>query len=347
MSFAGDRPRLYFNVISTTAAIRIRSHGGPDLLQWEEVELAPVAAGEVRVRHTAIGVNYSDVNVRRGGFYLAHRPAFPLTLGNEASGVVQEVGPGVDDMKVGDRVCYAGMHGEFYEQTGAYAEVRNVPADRLLKIPDDITDQQAAALLLKGLTASMIINRLFRPRPGDAVLLHAAASGVGLILCQWARCLGATVIGTVGLPDKARIAREHGCDHTVLYREEEFVEATRRLVPAGVSAVFDGVGKDTFIRSLDCVRPFGLMINYGNASGHVPPFDLLWLARKSISVCRPGVGSYTRDIRTMRQAGAELFDLLRTGVLRTRFATYPLRDAAAAHRDLEGRRVSGSILLLP
>ena len=330
-----------------TRAIRIHAHGGPDVLRWEEIDLPPAAEGDVCVRHTAIGVNYSDVNVRRGGFYLAHSPAFPLTLGNEAAGVVESVGPGVAGVKAGDRVCYAGMRGEFYEHTGAYAEARNVPAERLLRIPDGMSDEQAAAVLLKGLTASLMINRLFKPAPQDTVLLHTAAGGVGLILCQWAKHLGATVIGTVGSPDKARIAGEHGCDHTILYRDEDFVEATRKLAPAGVSAVFDGVGQDTFMRSLACVQTFGLMVNYGNASGHVPPFDLLVLARKSVSVCRPGVGAYIRDVQTLRQAAAELFELVRTGVLKTQITTYSLRDAAEAHRDLEARKVSGSLVLVP
>jgi len=336
------------NVSSMTRAIRIHGNGGPEVLRWEEVELPAVGPGEARVRHTAIGINYSDVNVRRGGFYLAHKVSFPLTLGNEAAGVVESVGPGVTDVKVGDRVCYAGMRGEFYEQTGAYAEARNVFADRLVPIPEGVSDQQAAAMLLKGFTASLIINKLFKPKPGDSVLIHTAAAGVGILLCQWSKHLGATVLGTVGSPEKARIARAHGCDHTILYRELDFVEETKKLVPEGVSVVFDGVGKDTFVRSLGCVRPFGLMVNYGNASGHVPPFELLLLARGSVSICRPGVSSYTRDVPTMRRAAAELFELVRQGALKIEIGrTYPLKDAAAAHRDLEGRRATGSILLVP
>jgi NADPH2:quinone reductase len=272
----------------------------------------------------------------------------PITLGNEAAGVVESVGPGVTDVKVGDRVCYAGMRGEFYEQTGAYSEQRNVFADRLVPIPEGVSDQQAAAMLLKGFTASLIINKLFKPKPDDTVLIHTAAAGVGIILCQWSKHLGATVIGTVGSSDKARIAREHGCDHTILYRDADFVEETRKLVPGGVSVVFDGVGKDTFVRSLGCVRPFGYMVNYGNASGHVPPFELLLLARASVSICRPGVSSYTRDVPTMRQAAAELFGLVRKGALTIEIGqTFALKDAAEAHRALEGRKVTGSILLIP
>jgi NADPH2:quinone reductase len=328
--------------------MRIHANGGPEALRWEDVALPPPGPGEAQVRHTAIGVNYSDVNVRRGGFYLAHKAVMPITLGNEAAGVVEAVGQGVTDVKVGDRVCYAGMHGEFYEQTGAYAQARNVFADRLVTIPDGVSDQQAAAMLLKGFTASLIINKLFKPKPGDTVLIHTAAAGVGIILCQWSKHLGATVLGTVGSAEKARIAREHGCDHPILYRDADFVEETKKLVPGGVSVVFDGVGKDTFVRSLGCVRPFGTMVNYGNASGHVPPFELLLLARGSVSICRPGVSSYTRDVPTMRQAAAELFDLVRKGALRIEIGrTYALADAAEAHRDLEGRKTTGSILLIP
>jgi NADPH:quinone reductase len=331
-----------------TKAIRLHAHGGPDVLRWEDVDLPAPGPGVARVRHTAIGVNYSDVNVRRGGFYLAHKPVFPLIPGNEAAGVVDSVGAGVSEVKPGDRVCYAGMRGEFFEDSGAYAEVRNVYADRLVKIPEGVTDQQAAAIMLKGFTASLIINKLFKPKPGDSVLIHTAAAGVGIILSQWSKHLGATVLGTVGSPDKARIAQAHGCDHPILYRDQDFVAEAKKLVPAGVSVVFDGVGKDTFVRSLGCVRPFGLMVNYGNASGHVPPFELLLLARGSVSICRPGVSSYTRDVPTMRRAAAELFELVRSGALKIEIGrTHPLKDAIEAHRDLEGRKVTGSILLIP
>jgi NADPH:quinone reductase len=331
-----------------TKAIRVHAHGGPDVLRWEDVGLPAPGPGEARVRHTAIGVNYSDVNVRRGGFYLAHKPTFPLVPGNEAAGVVESVGADVSEVKPGDRVCYAGMRGEFFEDSGAYAEARNVYADRLVKIPPGVSDQQAAAIMLKGFTASLIINKLFKPKPGDSVLIHTAAAGVGIILSQWSKHLGATVLGTVGSPEKARIAQAHGCDHPILYRDQDFVAEAKKLVPAGVSVVFDGVGKDTFVRSLGCVRPFGLMVNYGNASGHVPPFELLLLARGSVSICRPGVSSYTRDVPTMRQAAAELFELVRTGALTIEIGrTLPLKDAVEAHRDLEGRKVTGSILLIP
>ncbi len=331
-----------------TKAIRIHAHGGPDVLRYEDIDLAPPGPGQARVRHTAIGVNYSDVNVRRGGFYLNKTWPFPVILGNEAAGVVESVGAGVTDVKAGDRVVYAAMHGEFYDDTGAYADARNVFADRLVKIPDGVSDQQAAAMMLKGLTASLIINKLFKPKPGDTVLIHTAAAGVGVILCQWSKHLGATVIGTVGSPAKAEIARGHGCDHPILYREVDFVTATKAIVPEGVSVVFDGVGKDTFVKSLGCVRPFGAMVNYGNASGHVPPFELLLLARGSITISRPGFSSYARNIETMRGGAAELFELVKRGALKIEIGkTFPLKDAAAAHPEMEGRKSAGSILLVP
>jgi NADPH2:quinone reductase len=332
-----------------TKAIRIHANGGPEVMRWEEHELPAPAAGEARVRHTAIGINYSDVNVRRGGFYLARPLRFPLIIGNEAAGVVESVGPGVTDVAPGDRVVYAGMRGEFFEETGAYAEARNVPADRLIKLPDGMSDRTAAAMMVKGFTASLIINRIFRPKPGDAILIHTAASGVGLILCQWSKHLGATVIGTVGSHAKAQIAQAHGCDHTILYREVDFVDAVRKIVPGGVAAVFDGVGKDTFVPSLGCVRPFGMLVNYGNASGHPPPIDLLQLAKRgSLSVSRPALSSLTADVPSMRAAAAELFDLVGRGALKIAIGrSYALRDAAAAHRDIENRQSHGSMLLIP
>lgn len=331
-----------------TRGIRIYATGGTEEMRWEEFELPPPNAGEVRIAHTAIGINYSDINVRRGGFYLKHAVTFPLILGNEAAGVVESIGPGVSDLKIGDRVVYAGMHGEFYEMTGAYAEKRNVPADRLVKIPDGVTDQQAAAVMLKGFTASLIMNRLFKPKRGDHILIHTAAAGVGLLLCQWSKHLGATVIGTVGSKEKAAFARAHGCDHTILYREVDFVDSVKAIVPDGVAVVFDGVGKDTFIPSLACVRAFGLAVNYGNASGHVPPLDLLLLIKGSVSVCRPGVGSYIRDATTMREAATELFAMVLNGAIKVEIGgSYPLREAARAHDAIENRRASGSTLLIP
>jgi NADPH2:quinone reductase len=332
-----------------TKAIRIHANGGPEVMRWEDIALPAPAEGEARIRHTAIGINYSDVNVRRGGFYLARPLRFPLILGNEAAGVVESAGPGVADLRTGDRVAYAGMRGEFFEQTGAYAQARNVPAERLIKLPNGISDQQAAAMMVKGFTASLIINRIFRPKPGDAILIHGAAGGVGLILCQWSKHLGATVIGTVGSHEKAKIAKAHGCDHAILYRDADFVAAVKTLAKQGVTAVFDGVGRDTFMASLDCVRPFGMLVNYGNASGHPPPLDLLLLAKRgSLSVCRPALSSLTADVPAMRAAAAELFELVERGAIEIEIScTYALHDAAQAHRDIENRQSAGSMLLLP
>jgi NADPH2:quinone reductase len=332
-----------------TKAIRIYANGGPEVLRLEDIVVPPPGAGEARVRQTAIGINYSDINVRRGGFYIARPLQFPVIIGNEAAGVVEDVGPGVSNVKAGDRVAYAGMRGEFFEQTGAYVGTRNVPAERLLVLSEGVSEQQAAAMMVKGFTASLIINRIYRPKAGDVILVHTAAGGVGNILCQWCKHLGATVIGTVGSPEKAQVAKAHGCDHTVLYRDVDFVKAVKAIVPQGVSAVFDGVGKDTFTASLDCVRPFGMLVNYGNASGHPPPIDLLHLAKRgSLSVCRPALSSLTADVPVMRAAAAELFDLVACGALKIEIgATYPLQDAAQAHRDIEARKVAGSVLLLP
>jgi NADPH2:quinone reductase len=330
-------------------AVRMHRNGGPEVLVWEDVELPPPAAGKVRIRHGAIAFNFSDVNVRRGGFYIAKPLAFPVILGNEGAGVVIAIGPGVSSVRPGERVAYVGSGGPFYENTGSYAEERNVPASCLIKLPDHISDATAAALMLKGLTASLVINRTYRPKPADWVLIHAAASGVGLILVQWSKHLGATVIGTVGSADKARVAAAHGCDHTVLYREVDFVAAVRTLCPSGVAAVLDGVGKDVFVASLDCLRPFGILVNYGNASGHPAPLDLLLLAKKgSLSVSRPAFSHHIADPADARKAADELFDLVGRGVLKVEIGrSYRLSEAAAAHRDQEARVNAGSVILVP
>ncbi len=250
-------------------------------------------------------------------------------------------------MRRGDRVAYVGAGGPFYERTGAYAEERNLPASCLIPLPDAIDDKRAAAMMLKGLTASMVVNRCYRPKPGDTILVHGAASGVGLILCQWAKHLGARVIGTAGSRDKAEVAAAHGCDHALLY--DNFVAAVKKIAPAGVDAVFDGVGKDTFVASLDCTRPFGMLVNFGNTSGHVPPVDLILLSKKgSLAMSRPGISTYLGEPGVIETATAELFDLVTRGVLRIEIGrTYALSDAASAHRDLEARRNFGSVVLLP
>jgi NADPH2:quinone reductase len=330
-------------------AIRIHQNGGPEVMRFEDVDIAPPGPGEARLRHSAIGINFSDINVRRGGFYFGDGPRFPLGLGNEAAGVIEALGAGVTGFAVGERVAYAGMHGEFFADTGAYAQMRNVPAERLLKIPEGVSDQQAAAMLVKGFTAWLIVNRLHRPKPGDTILIHGIAGGVGLALCEWSKHLGATVIGTVGSPEKAALVKRHGCDHAILYRETDFTAAVKEIAPQGVAAVFDGVGKDTFHASLTCVRRLGMLVNYGNASGHPPPLDLLLLAKNgSLSVARPALSTVTADVPLMRQAAAELFELVARGALTFPVSrTYPLADAAQAHRDIEARKSAGSMLLMP
>lgn len=330
-------------------AVRIHSHGGPEVMRLEQIELPPPGRGEVRIRHTAIGLNFSDINVRRGGFYQSDPLPMPIILGNEASGIVSAVGEGVNNVHPGDRVGYCGTGSNFFVNTGAYADERNVPSARLLKLPDGVSDIQAAALMLKGLTAASIVNRVYTPKSGDVILIHAAASGVGLLLVQWSKHFGATVLGTVGNANKARLAKEHGCDHAILYRQEDFVAAAKRVAPQGVNAVFDGVGKDTFVKSFDCMAPFGMAVNYGNASGHVPPLDILQLSLKgSLSVCRVGVSQYLGDPVRYQQVAAELFDLAKRGILKTSsIRTFPLAEAARAHRDAEAAAEAGAVVLVP
>ena len=330
-------------------AIRIHSHGGPEVMQWEDVEIAPPGHGEARLRHTAIALNFSDINIRRGGFYQKDPLPMPLIPGNEAAGVVESVGPGVAEVKPGDRVGYVGVGAGFFAKTAAYAEYRNVPASRLARLPAAISDIQAASVMLKGLTASNIVNKIYRPETGDLVLIHAAASGVGLLLVQWCKHFGATVIGTVGNAEKARIAREHGCDHAILYRETDFVAEVKKIAPGGVRAVLDGVGLDTFEKSFDCAAPFGTLVNYGNASGHVPPIDIMQLSLKgTLSMWRPGVSHFLGDPARFRALSAELFDLVGKGVLKTvATRTYALRDARRAHEDAERAQFAGPVVLLP
>ena len=330
-------------------AMRIHSHGEPEVLAFEEIGIAPPPPGCVRVRHTAIALNFSDINVRRGGFYQKEPLAMPVIPGNEAAGVVTELGEGVTEWKPGDRVAYAGMHGPFYRDTGAYGQERNVPADRLVAIPAGVADEIACGLLLKGATAASIIERIFPPKPGQTILVHAAASGVGSILTRWASHLGAQVIGTVGSEAKAQAARANGAAHAILYRETDFVAAVKAIVPAGVDAVFDGVGKDTFVRSFDCTAPFGMLVNYGNASGHVPPIDMIDLAQKgSLSICRPAVSYFLNNRERLGGVAERLFALVQDGVLKIDIAArYALADAAQAHRDAEAGRHAGSVVLIP
>ncbi len=321
-------------------AIRIHQTGGPEVLLWEEVAVPAAAAGEATVRHHAVGLNFIDTYHRTGLYPLP----LPAGIGLEGAGVVEAVGDGVTEVKVGDRVAYAGG------PVGAYAEVRNIPAHRLLKLPDSITFNTAAAMMLQGLTAAYLLRRTYRVQPGDVVLIHAAAGGVGLIACQWAKALGATVIGTVGSPAKAELAKAHGCDHVINYATENFTQRVREITGGeGVPVVYDGVGKDTFMGSLDSLRPLGMLVTYGNASGPVPPFDLLQLSQKgSLFVTRPTIVHYTAKRADLEALGAELFDVVASGKVRIEVnQTYALKDAAQAHRDLEARKTTGSTILLP
>jgi NADPH:quinone reductase len=328
-------------------AIRIHQNGGPDVLRWEDVDVPPPGPGQVLLRHTAVGLNYADVNLRNGTFYIHTVLSLPAILGNEGAGVVEGLGPGVGNVKVGDRVVYVSPSG--MAPPGSYSELRVIDADQLVKIPDGVSDQQAAAAFLKGLTAWCIVRRIFPVRPGHVILIHAAAGGVASFLTQWSKHLGATVVGTVGSADKAPAAHAAGCDHTILYRDVDFVREVNRLFPAGVSAVFDGVGKDTFLPSLDCLDPFGTLVNFGNASGAPPPLDIRLLGvRGSQMVTRMGMGFFFKDRRIQAKAAEEMFDLMSKGVLTARIErTYPLCEAAQAHRDLEGRRTMGSVVLIP
>ncbi len=323
-----------------TKAIRIHETGGPEVMIWEDVPDRQPGPGEALVRHGAVGVNFIDV-YHRTGLYPA---ALPTVLGLEAAGTVEAVGPGVVEVQVGDRVAYAGG------PLGAYAERRVIPADRLVPLPHDISDVQAAGMMLKGMTAQYLLRRTFPVAAGDTVLIHAAAGGVGLILCQWAKHLGATVIGTVGSEEKAALAKAHGCDHPILYKSHDFVARVRELTDdAGVPVVYDGVGADTFLKSLDCLRPLGMMVSFGQSSGKIPPVDLGILSAKgSLFVTRPTLMTYTAQRQDLMASAVELFDVVRHGFVRIEVgATRPLAEAADAHRDLVGRRTTGSTVLLP
>ncbi|BAE53359.1 quinone oxidoreductase family protein [Paramagnetospirillum magneticum] len=323
-----------------TNAIRIHQPGGPEVMVWEEVDLAVPAAGQVLLRHTAVGLNYIDV-YHRSGLYPA---PLPFTPGLEGAGVVEAVGDDVTDLKVGDRVAYANP------PLGAYAEVRLMPADRLVKLPDAIDERTAAAMMLQGMTAQYLLRRTYRVQAGDTILIHAAAGGVGLLVCQWARHLGATVIGTVGSPEKAELAKAHGCDHPILYKSEDFVAKVREITNGeGVPVVYDSVGKDTFLKSLDCLRPLGMMVSFGQSSGKVEPLDTGLLAAKgSLFLTRPSLMAYTAKRSDMLASAGELFDVVEKGVVNIGInQTYALKDAPQAHRDLEGRKTTGSTLLLP
>jgi len=322
-----------------TKAIRIHKHGGPEVMQWEDIEVPAPGPGQARIRHTAVGLNFVDT-YNRSGLYPQQ---MPLIIGGEGAGVVVAVGPGVTDLKAGDRIAYGAA------PIGSYCEERIIPADRLVKIPEGIADQQAASMMLKGLTTQYLIRSTYRVKAGDTILFHAAAGGVGLILGQWAKHLGATVIGTVGDADKAKLAKAHGYDHVINYREQNFVDEVKKIAKGGLPVVYDGVGKDTWDGSLNCLQPRGLMVSFGNASGAVPPVNLGILATKgSLYVTRPTLGSYVAKREELVANANELFDVVKKGIVKIEVnQTYPLKDAAKAHRDLESRKTTGSTVLLP
>jgi len=321
-----------------TKAIRIHETGGPEVMRWEDVEVGDPGPGEVRLKQSAVGLNYIDVYHRTGLYPLE----LPATLGLEAAGTVEAVGEGVRELKPGDRVAYASP------PVGAYAQARLMPAERVLKLPDAITDHQAAAMMLQGMTVQYLIRRTYRVSKGETVLFHAAAGGVGLIACQWLKHLGVTVIGTVGSAEKAALAQEHGCAHTINYRSEDFVARVKEITGgAGVPVVYDSVGKDTFEGSLQCLAPMGMLVGFGNASGPVPPFELGRLAQMgSLYITRPTLMTYTAKRADLLASANELFEVVLSGALKIEInQTYPLAEAAQAHRDLEARKTTGSTVL--
>ena len=318
-------------------AIQVHQPGGPEALVWTEVEVGEPGPGQVRLRQSAVGLNFIDV-YHRTGLYPQPSPFIP---GVEGAGMVQAVGPGVDWLKIGDRVAYAGP-------IGAYAEERLVDANRLVKLPDDIGDEQAAAMLLQGMTAQMLLKRVHAVQPGDTILVHAAAGGVGLIMCQWAAALGATVIGTVSTPEKAELARAHGCNHPIVTATQDFVAEVERISGgAKLPVVYDSVGRDTFMSSLDCLRPRGLMVSFGNASGPVDPISPLLLSQKgSLFLTRPTLFHYVASRAELDAAANDLFGMVACGKVKVEIKQrFALKDAADAHRALEGRRTTGSTIL--
>jgi NADPH:quinone reductase len=318
-------------------AIRIHQTGGPEVLKWEAVDVGEPGPGQVRLRQEAAGLNFIDVYHRTG----LYPQQLPFTPGVEGAGVVEAVGPGVTDVNEGDRVAYAGP-------VGGYAEVRLIPADRLVRLPDAITSEQAAGMMLQGMTAEMLVRRVYPVKSGETILVHAAAGGVGLILCQWAKALGATVIGTVGSDEKAELARAHGCDHPIVYTRQDFVAEVARITNGEkVPVVYDGVGRDTFMKSLDCLRRRGMMVSFGNASGPVEPFPATLLAQKgSLFLTRPTLYDYVVAREELDEAADALFEMITSGKIKIEIKQrFALKDAAEAHRALEARKTTGSTVL--
>ena len=322
-------------------AIKLHQNGGPEVLKWEDHDPGLPGPGEVRIRNHAVGLNYIDVYHRTGLYPL---PALPAIPGMEGAGVVEAVGEGVNTVAEGDRIAYASL------PTGAYAQVHLLPADRLVKIPADISFETAAGMMLKGMTARYLIRGCYPVSASDTILIHAASGGVGSIVCQWAKHIGATVIGTVGSSQKAELARSNGCDYPILYSQEDFVQKVREITAGnGVDVVYDSVGQATFVQSLDCLRPLGTMVSFGQSSGSVTPFDLgLLSAKGSLFLTRPSLMTYTQTHQDLVAHAADLFDVVQQGAVSIRIGqTYELAEAASAHRDLEGRKTTGSTILIP
>jgi NADPH:quinone reductase len=320
-------------------AIRIHQNGGPEVMKWDSVEVGEPGPGQVRLKQHAVGVNYIDT-YHRSGLY---KMPLPMVIGSEGAGEVTAVGPGVTDFKVGDRGAYAGA-------VGGYAEERLMPADRLVKLPASIEYKTAAAMMLQGMTVRYLLRQTYKVDKNTTMLLHAAAGGIGLIASQWAKHLGATIIGTVSTPDKAALAKAAGCTHVINYKTEDFVKRTRELTNGqGVDVVYDAVGKDTYPGSLDCLKPLGLFVSFGNASGPITNFDILLLSSKgSLYATRPTLVTYTAKRADLLANANELFDVVSKGIVKINVNhTYPLKDAAQAHKDLESRKTTGSIVLVP
>lgn len=323
-----------------THAIRIHEHGGPEVMKWENVEVGSPNEREVRIRHTAVGLNFIDIYHRTG----LYKIPLPTVIGREGAGVIEAVGSAVNGLKVGDRVAYGAA------TIGAYSEARLIAADRVVNVPANVTDQQAASIMLKGMTAQYLLRRTYAVKAGDTILVHAAAGGVGLILCQWAKHLGVNVIGTVGSDEKGKLAKAHGCDYIINYSTEDFAARVAEITDGKkCAAVYDGVGKDTFLKSLDCLRPRGIMASFGNASGKVEPFDLGILAAKgSLYVTRPTLDTHVATREDLVATANDLFDVVGRGIVKVEInQTYALKDAAQAHRDLAARTTTGSTVLLP
>ncbi|HYA42838.1 MAG TPA: quinone oxidoreductase [Syntrophobacteraceae bacterium] len=322
-------------------AVMIHETGGPEVLRFQEYDPGKPGPGEALLRHEAIGVNFIDIYHRTGLYPLPHMPA---VIGMEGAGIVEAVGEGVSEVSVGDRVAYAGL------PPGAYAEVRIIPAHRLVPLPQSIPVRQAAGMMLRGMTARYLLHGCYSVKAYDTILIHAAAGGVGTLVCQWAKHLGATVIGTVGSKEKAEIAKSNGCDHAILYREEDFTSLVREITGGrGVDVVYDSVGRETFMKSLDCLRPMGTMVSFGQSSGPVAPFDIGILSVKgSLFLTRPTLMTYTQRREDLLAHARDLFEVVEGGIVKVQIGkTYPLADVAMAHRDMESRRTTGSVILAP